>query len=320
MCDIPKIEDPNLIVGYETSDDAAVYKLDEKTGLIQTLDFFTPIVDNPYDFGQIAAANALSDVYAMGGEPKLAMNIVCFPVNVDLNILKEIMHGGADKVKEAGVILAGGHSIDDNEPKYGLSITGFVDPNAIWKNVGSKPGDVLILTKPIGLGVMTTSLKADMLSLESIQNITKIMTMLNKYAADVFRNYTVNACTDITGFGLFGHMVEMAEGSDVTFEIESSKIPYVEEALKLAEMGMLPGGAYRNQAYVDKHLMVKDHISSAFLDLCYDPQTSGGLLVSVPEDEAESIINELNNVLECNHFGIIGRVLPKSGQHLVLRK
>lgn len=318
MCDIPKNYDPNLIVGYETSDDAAVYKVAEDTGLIQTLDFFTPIVDNPYDFGRIAAANALSDVYAMGGEPKIAMNIVCFPINLDLNILKEIMRGGAEVVKEAGAVLAGGHSIDDSEPKYGLSVTGFVDPKKIWKNVGAKPGDLIILTKPIGLGILTTALKEGMLSEEVEEKITQIMTTLNKYAADTFKKYPVHACTDITGFGLLGHMLEMAQGSEVTIRVRTKDIPYVTEALGLAEMGILPGGAYRNQGHVDKFMKIGEGISQAFLDMCYDPQTSGGLLVSVSEEDAYAILEELSLILDPEHFAIIGQVVDYSQAHLVL--
>jgi selenide,water dikinase len=318
LCDIPKNEDPALIVGYETSDDAAVYQLDEKTGLIQTLDFFTPIVDDPFDFGQIAAANALSDVYAMGGTPRVAMNIVCFPNSLDTSILKEILRGGAEKVKESGAVLAGGHSIEDNEPKYGLSVTGIVDPMHIWQNTGAQVGDIVILTKPLGMGILTTALKEGMVDQETIAWITKIMGTLNKYAADAVKAFDIHACTDITGFGLMGHALEMAEGSQVTLELSLNSIPYIGAALPLAEMGIIPAGAYRNQAHVMPKTAFEGDLSVALMDICYDPQTSGGLLIALPEAQAEDAMHALEQALDIP-FARIGKVIPM-GTHALCMK
>jgi len=310
LCDIPKINDPALLVGFDTADDAAVYKISNELGIIQTLDFFTPIVDDPYDFGQIAAANALSDVYAMGGVAKIAMNIVGFPKNLDLSILKAILKGGADKVKEAGAVLAGGHSIEDPEPKYGLSVTGFVSPDKIWQNTGAKPGDHLILTKPLGMGVLTTALKEDMLSLETVKYMTHIMATLNKYAAEAAYAFDVHACTDITGFGLLGHALEMAKGSHVTFELDLSKIPYIDEALPLAKMGIIPAGAYRNKEHVANDILFDDDLDEGLLDLCYDPQTSGGLLFALPPEESEKMLALLETVLQ-TPYAMIGKVVAQ---------
>ena len=317
MCDLPKFEDVNLLVGFESSDDAAVYKLNEEQALIQTLDFFTPIVDDPYDFGQIAAANALSDVYAMGGKPVLALNIVGFPNCLSPLILKEIMKGGADKVKEAGALLVGGHSIEDNEPKYGLSVSGLVSPSKVWSNVGAKVGDVLILTKPIGTGVLTTALKENMLESETVKYITAIMAGLNKSAYEVLVNHTVHACTDITGFGLLGHSLEMAKGSDVSFEIDHKSVPLIKEAIPLAEMGIIPAGAYKNQSHVSRHLDMSEAVEEVYYDLFCDPQTSGGLLVSVPEPEADAIVSALEKN-KTFAYAVIGRVVTYKSKHIKL--
>ncbi|PRR77280.1 Selenide, water dikinase [Clostridium liquoris] len=223
------MEDKNLMIGIETSDDAAVYKLNEDTAMIQTLDFFTPIVDDPYTFGQIAAANALSDIYAMGGKPVVALNIVCFPNCLPIEILGQILNGGADKVLEAGAVVVGGHSVDDNEPKYGLSVTGIVNPNRILKNFGSLVGDVLILTKPLGTGIINTAIKGEIASKEAYEKAVRVMKTLNKYAGEIINKYDVTACTDITGFGLMGHSYEMAYASKVSFKIYKELIPYIEE-------------------------------------------------------------------------------------------
>lgn len=318
MCDIPKINDPALLVGFDTADDAAVYKISNELGIIQTLDFFTPIVDDPYDFGQIAAANALSDVYAMGGVAKIAMNIVGFPKNLDLSILKAILKGGADKVKEAGAVLAGGHSIEDPEPKYGLSVTGFVSPDKIWQNTGAKPGDHLILTKPLGMGVLTTALKEDMLSLETVKYMTHIMATLNKYAAEAAYAFDVHACTDITGFGLLGHALEMAKGSHVTLELDLSKIPYIDEALPLAKMGIIPAGAYRNKEHVANDILFDDDLDEGLLDLCYDPQTSGGLLFALPPEESEKMLALLETVLQ-TPYAMIGKVVAQREKSIEIK-
>lgn len=294
LCRLPKTFDKNLIVGIDTSDDAAVYKINDDTAIIQTLDFFTPIVDDPYIFGQIAATNSLSDIYAMGGKPLLALNITCFPSCMDIEILGEILRGGAEKVIEAGAIIAGGHTVDDKEPKYGLSVMGIVHPDKILPNANSKPGDVLILTKPIGTGVINTALKGEIAEKKHIDMAVKYMTQLNKYAYDVAKDYNINACTDITGFGLVGHAFEMAEGSGVSIYLDSSSIEFIEGAEEFAKMGLIPAGAYRNRKHVEgkvEELTSKEHI----IDLLYDPQTSGGLIYSLPESDALKLLRELKN-------------------------
>ncbi len=319
MCDLPKFNHENLLVGFESSDDAAVYRLNENQAIIQTLDFFTPIVDDPYTFGSIAAANALSDVYAMGGTPTLAMNIVGFPNCLSPLVLKEILRGGADKVKEAGALLVGGHSIEDEEPKYGLSVSGIVHPDQVWTNIGAKVGDVLILTKPLGIGILTTALKEEMIDSEVYEKIVHVMSYLNKYAFEIIKEHTVNACTDVTGFGLLGHALEMSKGSDVTITIHAEKVPVLEAAVPLAEMGIIPAGAYRNRAHALSDLTVEDGIEEVFLDLYFDPQTSGGLLVSIPQSESEQVLKALNDTLDIQ-CAIIGKVEPFEKVHLKLVK
>ena len=273
MGNLPKFHDENLLVGVETSDDAAIYKVNDELALIQTLDFFTPVVDDPYLFGQIAAANSLSDVYAMGGEPRTALNIVGFPSCLDPKILGRILEGGASKVLEAGAILAGGHSIQDDEPKYGLSVTGFVNPNKIFKNYGSQPGDVIIITKQVGSGLINTAIKAEMAEKSQIDEVVTVMTSLNKKAKEVIENYPISACTDITGFGLAGHAMEMASSSKVTFEIDVNKVPYIDGALEMAKMGLVPAGTYNNKDYISGDVE-SCNIEECYLDLMYDPQTS----------------------------------------------
>ena len=279
--------------------------------LIQTVDFFTPIVDDPYMFGQIAAANSLSDVYAMGGEPKIALNIVGFPNCLDPSILGEILAGGADKVKEAGAVLVGGHSVQDDEPKYGLCVSGFVHPNKIFKNYGCKPGDVLILTKQIGNGIINTAIKAEMASEASIKEAITVMSSLNKKAKEVVDDYPVNACTDITGFGLLGHCVEMAEASEVTFELNVHDIAYFDEAIAYAKMGLVPAGAYKNRGYSCKKVDM-ERVEEHFVDLLYDPQTSGGLLLSVEPQYVEAIMEAFEKKHLDTKVSIIGTVTEKS--------
>ena len=279
--------------------------------LIQTVDFFTPIVDDPYMFGQIAAANSLSDVYAMGGEPKIALNIVGFPNCLDPAILGEILAGGADKVKEAGAVLVGGHSVQDDEPKYGLCVSGFVHPKKIFKNYGCKPGDVLILTKQIGSGIVNTAIKAEMASEKAIKEVERVMASLNKKAKEVVENYPVNACTDITGFGLLGHCVEMASASDVTLELNVHDIAYFDEAIEYAKMGLVPGGAYRNRGY-SKDKVDSERVEEHFVDLLYDPQTSGGLLLSVEAKYVDAIMEAFEQKHMDTTVSIIGRVTEKS--------
>lgn len=299
------------MVGIETSDDAAIYKVTDDIALIQTVDFFTPIVDDPYMFGQIAAANSLSDVYAMGGEPKIALNIVGFPNCLDPSILGDILAGGADKVKEAGAVLVGGHSVQDDEPKYGLCVSGFVHPNKIYKNYGCKPGDVLILTKQVGSGIINTAIKADMASAKAIKEVETAMASLNKKAKEVVDDYPVNACTDITGFGLLGHCVEMAEASEVTFELNVHDIAYFDEAEAYAKMGLVPAGAYKNRGYSEMKVEMS-RIEEHFIDLLYDPQTSGGLLLSVEPQYVEAIMEEFEKKHLDTKVSIIGTVTEKS--------
>ena len=308
---MPKFEDKNLIVGIETSDDAAIYKVTDDIAMIQTVVFFTPIVDEPYMFGQIAAANSLSDVWAMGGEPAVALNIVGFPNCLDPAILGDILAGGADKVKEAGAVLVGGHSVQDDEPKYGLCVSGFVHPDKIFKNYGCRPGDILVLTKQIGSGIVNTAIKADMASPEAIREAQTVMASLNKRGKQAVEKYDVSACTDITGFGLLGHCVEMASASDVTFEINVKDIAYLTDAIDFAKMGLVPAGAYKNRGYsIGK--VDAGSIPEYYLDLLYDPQTSGGLLISVATDNLNEMLADFKNASMDTTISVIGKVAPKS--------
>lgn len=280
-----------LLVGTETSDDAAVYRISEELAVIQTVDFFTPVVDDPYLFGQIAAANALSDVYAMGGDPKLALNLAAFPNCLDIEILGEILRGGADKVLEAGAVLAGGHTISDEEPKYGLCVTGFVHPEKMWKNYGAQTGDILILTKPLGSGILSTAVKGELASEKEINEAVRVMTTLNKYARDAAEGITVHSCTDITGFGLAGHTMEMAKGSRKTFVIDTGTIPVISGVQEYAEMGLIPAGAYRNREYLETD--IQSTAAGWREDILFDPQTSGGLLFAVPGKDAGKFLERL---------------------------
>lgn len=285
-------QDPNLLVGFDRSDDASVYKISDGLALVQTVDFFPPIADDPYLFGQIAAANALSDVYAMGGEPKLCLNIMAVPKDMPAGAVHDLLRGGYDKVYEAGALITGGHSILDDEPKYGLAVTGFVHPEKMLTNSGARPGDVLLFTKPIGIGVLTTAAKADMAPPEAMARAHKLMTTLNKSARDAMVRYRVHACTDVTGFGLLGHGLEMAQGSGVELEIDVSAVDFIPEAAELARMGILPEGMYRNRAFAEGSV----DPGGAELwqqDLLYDPQTSGGLLMAVDPEDAEALFQEL---------------------------
>ncbi len=307
MRNLPKFSDPNLLVGVETSDDAAVYKINDELAMIQTLDFFTPVVDDPYTFGAIAAANSLSDVYAMGGEPKLALNIVCFPDCLEPEILSEILRGGSDKVIEAGAILVGGHSVSDDEPKYGLSVTGFVHPDDVKANNGAKAGDVLILTKPLGLGIINTAIKGELADESAYDEAVKTMSTLNKGAKEAFMGLnSVHSVTDVTGFGLLGHSLEMAKGSNVSIIIESEKVPFIKEAKDYAEMGLIPAGAYDNVNFVGENVLFSETVPRFLKDIMFDPQTSGGLLISAGEEDAIEIMRRLENS-NLQH-AVIGRV------------
>lgn len=311
LCHLPKFEDENLIVGIDTSDDAAVYKIDEKRGVILTLDFFTPVVDDPYTFGQIAAANSLSDVYAMGGKPITVMNIVCFPNCLPLDILTKILKGGADKVAEAGAIVVGGHSVEDDEPKFGLSVMGMVDIDKITANSGARPGDLLILTKPLGLGIINTAVKADVASKEAAAKAIETMAYLNRDAAKAAAKVGIHACTDITGFGLLGHAYEMAEGSSTTIEIWSDLLPIIRESIELAKDGIIPAGAYNNRKHLEGKVLFKNRPDQYLEDIMFDPQTSGGLLFAVPRAKADELLLLLsqNNKTEC---AIVGEVKEKT--------
>ena len=279
--------------------------------MIQTVDFFTPIVDDPYMFGQIAAANSLSDVWAMGGEPAVALNIVGFPNCLDPAILGDILAGGADKVKEAGAVLVGGHSVQDDEPKYGLCVSGFVHPDKIFKNYGCRPGDVLVLTKQIGSGVVNTAIKADMASPAAIREAQTVMASLNKKGKQAVEKYDVSACTDITGFGLLGHCVEMASASDVTFELNVRDIAYMEDAIDYAKMGLIPAGAYKNRGY-SLGKVETGSVEEHYIDLLYDPQTSGGLLISVSPDNLKEMLAGFEKAGMDTTVSVIGKVAPKS--------
>ena len=284
--------DPNLLVGFDKSDDASVYKVSDQLALVQTVDFFPPMVDDPYLFGQIAATNALSDVYAMGGQPKLALNLLCVPEDLPKEFIHQLLRGGYDKVYEAGAIITGGHSIFDPEPKYGLSVTGFVHPDKVLTNSGAKPGDVLLFTKPLGIGVLTTAAKADMASEEAMAYCYQMMTTLNKSARDAMVKYNIHACTDVTGFGLLGHAYEMAQGSDVEITLNVDAIDIIPEALELARMGILPAGMYRNRKFAEDGVDAAD-LELARQDLLYDPQTAGGLLMAVAPEDADALFEEL---------------------------
>lgn len=317
MCHLPKDKDKNLLVGIETSDDAAVYKISEELAIVQTLDFFTPIVDDPYLFGQIAAANSLSDIYAMGADPILAMNIVCFPDTLPAEYVEGILRGGQDKVNEAGALLVGGHTVEDQEPKYGLSVTGFINPDDIKKNSTAQAGDILVLTKPIGVGILNTAIKADMISEKGYQQAIHSMLELNKIAKEAMIKANANSCTDITGFGLLGHAYEMAAGSNVSLIIETEDIPIFEEALELAAMGMVPAGAYKNYEHIKDHLQIDNKIDEAMLDCLNDPQTSGGLLISVNEENLAILLDELK---ACQtEYTVIGKVIPTKEKRIILQ-
>lgn len=308
---------PELLVGHETSDDAGVYQLTDEIALIQTLDYFTPIVDDPYMFGQIAAANALSDVYAMGGDPKTVLNIVGYPIKkLGSEILAQILNGAAAKVKEAGAITVGGHSIDDQEPKFGLSVTGIVHPEKVWRNVGAIPGDVLVLTKPIGVGILTTGIKRGAVTVEQEEIVTATMASLNKTAAEALKKYHPHAVTDVTGFGLLGHGSEMARGSEVSLEIHQQKVPVLEGTYELARNGVVPGGSKSNLKWLEGEIDFGTLSTEEQLVLC-DAITSGGLLVSLSEDEAIQYVKDLH-VKGLTHSAIIGKVHTKMEKLIIV--
>lgn len=302
-------------MGRETSDDAGVYKLRDDLALIQTLDFFTPIVNDPYTFGQIAAVNALSDIYAMGGRPLTAMNIVCFPKKtLDKSVLKEILKGGLEKIHEAGALLIGGHSVDDLELKYGLSVTGIVHPDKVMTNAGARPGDRLILTKPIGTGIIATALKGKAASREAEEAMIQTMLESNRIGAEVMQEIGARACTDITGFGLLGHALEMASASQCSMKVIASQVPIIPYALEYSQMGMVPGGTHANRSFCHRSLQVDPAIPGYLLDILSDAQTSGGLLIAVSADRALSLLEQLKQrgLKEASLIGQVTELSPET--------
>lgn len=315
----PHQHDPNVLVGTDHSDDGSVYKLTDDIALIQSLDFFTPIVDDPYMFGQIAAANALSDVYAMGGSPKTALNIVAYPIKeLGPDILAQILQGSGDKANEAGANVVGGHSIEDQEPKFGLSVTGTVHPDKFFKNIGSKPGDALILTKPIGVGIQTTAIKRSYLTTEQINHVSTVMATLNKYAAENLKDFHPNAVTDITGFGLLGHAFEMADGSEVSFMINYQDVPLLPRTEELADENIIPGGSKANHQWLENAVQYDKNIQTAQQLILCDAVTSGGLLISLPKHETASFVNSLKTTHSIE-AAVIGEVTEKKNKAIYIK-
>lgn len=314
MCGIQIPEDENVLVGIEGFEDAGVYKISDTVAIVQTIDFFTPIVNDPYSFGQIAAANALSDIYAMGAVPKTALNMVCFsPKKFGLSILKDIIRGGVDKIREAGVSLLGGHSVDDEEIKYGLAITGIVHPDKVILNEGARPDDALILTKPLGTGILNTGIKGNMLEDDAVQQLIGVMSALNKKASDAMLSVRTHAATDVTGFGLAGHLKEMIKES-VGVELFASKLPYFQEARELAKSGFIPGGLYRNRDFYKEHVSSKDQ--GFFYDIIFDPQTSGGLLMAI--DPADLPLFDKKAAEVKLEYWVIGKFIDEPRGKIIL--
>ena len=318
LCGLDLPVDPNLLVGLERADDAAVYRVSDDLALVQTVDFFPPMVDDPFSFGQIAAANALSDVYAMGGVPKTAMNIVAFPAQtMDISILRTIIEGGLSKMREAGVVLVGGHTVEDSELKYGLSVTGFIHPDRILTKKNLQCGDRLILTKPLGTGIIATAIKAGLAGLELTDRVTQAMATLNRDAALIMENFTVHACTDITGFGFLGHLAEMVVDSGHGVRITASAVPMYPEALEWAAMGLIPAGAYNNRSFRGAFVGFAVSVPRKVQDLLFDPQTSGGLLIAVAAGEAEQLVTALKaKGVDC--AAIVGEVITEPIDRIVV--
>ncbi len=304
----PAAEHPELLVGLTASDDAAVYRLNDQQAVISTVDFFPPVIDDPYDFGAIAAANALSDIYAMGGEVLFAMNLVAFPDDQDKSILRDILRGGADKVAEAGGVIVGGHSVTDKEPKYGLAVTGLIHPDAIRRKGGARPGDMLVLTKPLGVGVITTALKQDVAPVEHVAAAIASMKRLNRDAAAAAVACEARAMTDITGFGLLGHAQEMAAQGAVDFRLQLSRLPWLPGAIECGEAGAFPGGMGNNAQYFTPRVSFADEISYLYRDLLFTPETSGGLLIALPPERAADLLARLPDA------ALVGTVVAGSGQ------
>lgn len=315
LSNIPTFDDPNLLVGFDSSDDGAVYKISDELAFIQTLDFFPPMVNDPYLFGQIAAANALSDIYAMGGEVKTALNIVCFPEEEDPVILGQILRGGAEKVKEAGGVLCGGHSINDQEPKYGLSVTGLVHPKKIMMNNACRLGDQIILTKPLGVGMITSAYKAEAVSQASYDQAIDSMRTLNKYAIEIAKQYHLHACTDVTGFGFLGHLNEMVRSKEYSIVVHADAVPYISEAKELAEEFLLTSGGQKNRVFLQNKVMF-DGVSMAMEEILFDPQTSGGLLLAVSKEEAPALLRDLEKLDQVSN--IVAEVVPAQKNNILV--
>jgi selenide,water dikinase len=307
-----------VIVGLEKADDAGVYKVSDDLALIQTVDFFTPIVDDPYEFGQIAAANALSDVYAMGGIPKTAMNLVAFPLkDMDMSVLRQIIRGGLDKMREAGVVLVGGHSVEDKELKYGLSVTGFIHPDRVLTKKNLRVGDRLILTKPLGTGIINTAIKGGIAPKEITDTVTRLMAALNKNAAEIMEDYPVHACTDITGFGFLGHLAEMVVDSGAGIRIQANRVPILPQTLNYAGMGLVPAGAYKNREFFERHVDFTIGVDILIQDILFDPQTSGGLLICVEGNRADDLLQALKEK-GIRDAAIVGQVVPEPKERIIV--
>ena len=313
------VNHPDLLVGKETSDDAGVIRVREDLALIQTVDFFTPMVNNPRDFGRIAAANALSDVYAMGGVPLTAMNIVCFPKeDQPIEVLKDILQGGLELIHKSGALLVGGHSVDDPEIKYGLSVTGTIHPDKVMTNGGCKAGDHLVLTKPLGTGILATAIKGRFVSPEVEKEAIAWMTQLNKEAAESMQEVGCHGCTDVTGFGLLGHVLEMALSSKTIIELSASKVPIIETVMEMAQMGMVPAGSFENRKFCEKLVDIEDGIDPILIDILADAQTSGGLLISVSGAKVDLLLEKLS--AKGLMHSDIGRILKSSAKGGILVK
>ncbi len=310
---LPLMKSDKLLEGFESADDALVYQVTDDIVSVQTVDFFPPMVDDPFIFGEVAAANALSDVYAMGGEPSVAMNLLCFPSCLELDVMDKILRGGIEKVKEAGAVIAGGHTIADPTPKYGLCVTGYMKKDEVWTNSGAQIGDAVVLTKALGVGIVNTAAKGGEASKKSIAAAVDSMTRLNKVARDTAKKYHVHAATDVTGFSLAGHSQECAAASCVTIEYDLRKLPVIEGALELARFGLIPEGRYTNEDYLFDKVRFSPDTPQEMIDLAYDPQTSGGLLLFMPEEDAWAFANEMNK----DYCKVIGRVINRTDRDVV---
>ncbi len=316
---LPTQTHPDVLVGTDTSDDAGVFRLRDDLAIVNTVDFFTPIVDDPFVFGQIAAANALSDIYAMGADPVTALNIVGFPkATMDIEVLSQVLEGGLDRAREAGAVVIGGHTIIDPELKYGMAVTGTVHPDKVLRNVGVEAGDALVLTKPLGTGIVTTALKQRRASAASVRAAVASMVALNRTASLVMRRFAVHACSDVTGFGLLGHGTEMAMGSDVSIVFDSRSLPLLPGALRLAKGGYLTGGCKRNRAYLADKVVVEPTVSAGYEDIAYDPQTSGGLLIAVRDRDAARLVQALH-AQGIDSASVVGAAVAKRGAWVILR-